>query len=134
MDLEYLEDPCRLLFPREGKNTFGIDRGRTVDDFNRFVKGGWNHKFSKRVMFTIGEWDHTRPATLFARDFPGGPVKGTDDNPLFILPKSSHCGDINADNRYANPEYEKIWDGEIAYIKKWASEFYKEKGIPDPRK
>lgn len=126
-DREYYRRQCNLFFPEVGGFTFGLNKGRTVDEVN--VKtGGWDYVNTTRLMWANGELDPWRPATVSADRRPGGPLKSTDEAPVFVLPKAAHCNDLILKNGEANPEVKKIITAEVEKMKQWVQEFYKQKG------
>ncbi|GJN73935.1 hypothetical protein Purlil1_7177 [Purpureocillium lilacinum] len=126
-DREYSRRQCALYFPPVGDHTYGLARGRTVEQVNAKT-GGWDHVNTTRLMWVNGELDPWRPATVSAELRPGGPLASTDEAPVFLLPKAAHCNDAIVKNGEANPEVGKMMQQEVAYVKRWVDEFYKEKG------
>ncbi|KAL3959550.1 hypothetical protein ACCO45_004667 [Purpureocillium lilacinum] len=122
-----LAPPVRPLLPPVGDHTYGLARGRTVEQVNAKT-GGWDHVNTTRLMWVNGELDPWRPATVSAELRPGGPLASTDEAPVFLLPKAAHCNDAIVKNGEANPEVGKMMQQEVAYVKRWVDEFYKEKG------
>lgn len=126
-DREYSRRQCALYFPPVGDHTYGLARGRTVEQVNAKT-GGWDHVNTTRLMWVNGELDPWRPATVSAELRPGGPLASNDEAPVFLLPKAAHCNDAIVKNGEANPEVGKMMQQEVAYVKRWVDEFYKEKG------
>ncbi|KAL6693328.1 peptidase S28 [Trichoderma pleuroticola] len=123
----YFERQCSLFFPREGKYTYGIAKGATVDRVNRLT-GGWFNVNTHRLQWTAGEFDPWRPATVMAQNRPGGPLPSTPQHPVHVVPGAAHCGDLLVRNANANAGVKKVFDAEVANIVQWAKEFYTDKG------
>lgn len=128
---EYSERQCGLYFPPEGEYTYGIAKGRTTEDVNK-VTGGWDNVKTKRLMWTVGELDPWKPATVASQWRPGGPLKSTPEAPVRIIPGATHCGDMLLRNANANAGVKAVYDAEVENVKKWVAEFYTEKNKPRP--
>ncbi|PNY21899.1 Thymus-specific serine protease [Tolypocladium capitatum] len=124
---DYFVRQCADFFPDVKDITYGLNRGRTVDQLNAKT-GGWNHVDTKRLMWISGEYDPWRPATVSADLRPGGPLESTKQAPVWVLPKASHCNDVIVNNGIANPVIMKIMQEEVVQMKKWVEEFYNNNG------
>ncbi|KID93589.1 Peptidase S28, partial [Metarhizium majus ARSEF 297] len=89
---------CKDMFPTVGDSTYGLNKGRTVDQVN-LKTGGWNHVNTTRLMWVNGEYDPYIPATVSSKSRPGGPLKSTKRAPVWVIPKAAHCNDQNVENR-----------------------------------
>ena len=128
---KYWSDQCYLYFPQEGDNTFGIAKGLTAEDVNKYT-GGWDYVDTTRLMWTLGEFDPWRAATVAAVERPQGILPSTEQHPVRIIPKAAHCGDSILANAMANAGAHQVYFDEAANMKKWVEEFYTEKGITRP--
>ena len=66
---------------------------------------------------------------MSAASRPGGPLKSTPDAPVLDIPRGVHCSDLLIRNANADAGVRKIVDQEIAIMKGWVGDFYKQKGI-----
>lgn len=123
---DYWRRQCGYYFPNVGSFTYGLNKGRTVEQVNAKT-GGWNHVNTTRLMWVNGEYDPWRPATVSADRRPGGPLKSTKEAPVWVLPKAAHCNDLIIQNGLANPAVMEIIQAEVAQMKEWVGEFYKQK-------
>ncbi|CEJ81833.1 hypothetical protein VHEMI01943 [[Torrubiella] hemipterigena] len=125
---KYYNDRCPLYFPREGDNTYGIAKGLTAADVNRYT-GGWDNVDTTRLMWANGELDPWRPATVSSLERPGGVLESTEQHPVRLIPKAAHCNDLIRKNALANEGVFKVYFEEAENMQKWVKEFYEEKGI-----
>ncbi|KAK5992035.1 putative extracellular serine carboxypeptidase-like protein [Cladobotryum mycophilum] len=109
------------------KEYYGVD----VHHVNR-ITGGWRNVNTTRLTWTVGEFDPWRPATVASDWRPDGQLPSTDQHPVNIIPGAAHCGDLSMKNYAANAGVKKVMDTEMALIKQWIGEFYKEHGKPWP--
>lgn len=128
---KYWSDQCGLYFPTEGANTFGIAKGKTAANVNAYT-GGWDYVDTKRLMWTLGEFDPWRAATVASAERPQGMLESTEQHPVRIIPKAAHCGDSILANANTNAGAHKVYFEEAANMAKWVEEFYTEKGIKRP--
>jgi hypothetical protein len=117
--------------PSAGGHSYGIAKGKTVDDVNTWT-GGWNMN-TTRLIWANGEFDPWRDATVSSEFRPGGPLESTPEHPNNLIPGGIHCSDLVTSNGKANAGVKKIQDNEVAVIKAWAKEFYTEKGLKMPK-
>lgn len=122
---EYWERQCGLYFPAPG--TYGSAAGKTVADVNAYT-GGWDVAGNlTRLIWTNGENDPWRDATVSSVYRPGGEFTGTATTPVQVIPDGIHCSDMLASNGAVNEGVQTVIDNEVAQIKAWVEEFYTEK-------
>lgn len=126
IDPAYFEDPCAFFFPPEGEYTYGIDKGLTEDDVNKFT-GGWDHE-TKRLVFVNGEFDPWQAATVSSQFRPGGPLKSTPEAPVHLIPGGIHCSDLSLKNAEVNEGVMEVFNAVVDTMQTWVEEFYQEKG------
>lgn len=119
---EYWERQCALFFPPEGEFTYGHAKGKTVDDVNAYT-GGWFTN-TTRLVWTNGQFDPWKDATVSSEFRPGGPLESTAEAPVYVIPSGIHCSDLLAQNGVVNSGVQKVIDAEIAQIAQWVSEYY----------
>ncbi|POR33927.1 Thymus-specific serine protease [Tolypocladium paradoxum] len=129
---DYYLRQCANFFPDVGSFTYGLKKGRTVEQVNAKT-GGWDYVNTTRLMWVNGEYDPWRPATVSADLRPGGPLKSTKEAPVWVLPKAAHCNDLIVKNGVANPAVMEVIKAEVAQMKEWVGEFYKQKGVKTTR-
>ena len=122
VDAEYWQRQCDLFFPPEGEYTYGSARGKTVEDVNAYT-GGWFAN-TTRLIWTNGQYDPWKDATVSSDFRPGGPLESTDAAPVQVIPSGVHCSDLHARNGAVNEGVQEIIDNEIAQIKTWVEEYY----------
>ena len=114
------------MFPTMGNSTYGLNKGRTVDQLN-LKTGGWNHVNTTRLMWVNGEYDPWTPATVSSKSRPGGPLKSTKQAPVWVIPKAAHCNDLNVRNR-VNEGAREVIDGVVSQMQEWVADYYKQNG------
>ncbi|GME32856.1 putative serine protein [Neofusicoccum parvum] len=119
---EYWERQCALFFPPEGEYTYGHAEGKTVDDVNAYT-GGWNTN-TTRLVWTNGQFDPWKDATVSSDFRPDGPLESTAEAPVLMIPAGIHCSDLLAQNGIVNAGVQKVIDTEIAQIEQWVAEYY----------
>jgi hypothetical protein len=129
----YWERQCALFFPTEDGYTYGIAKGLDVDAVNAYT-GGWDYVNTTRLIWTNGEWDPWKDATVSSDFRPNGPLASTTEAPVNIIPGGIHCSDLIASNGVVNRGVQKVIDNEVAVIKGWVEEFYTERGKGMPMK
>ncbi|KFG79118.1 putative serine peptidase [Metarhizium anisopliae] len=117
---------CKTMFPTVGNSTYGLNKGRTVDQLNRKT-GGWNHVNTTRLMWVNGEYDPWTPATVSSKSRPGGPLKSTKQAPVWVIPKAAHCNDLDVRNRI-NEGAREVIDGVVSQMQEWVADYYKKNG------
>lgn len=120
VNLPYWRSQCPLWFP---ELDYGIAKGKSAADVNKYT-GGWSETHTTRLMFTNGEWDPWRDATVSSKFRPGGPLKSTEQLPVRVVPHGTHCSDLYGQNWAVNAEVKAIADAEVANMQKWISEFH----------
>jgi len=122
----YWERQCALFFPEEDGYAYGIAEGKDVTDVNAYT-GGWFHTNTTRLIWTNGQWDPWKDATVSSDFRPGGPFAGTPEAPLQVIPGGIHCSDLIAANGAVNAGVQTVIDNEVAVVKGWVDEFYAQK-------
>ena len=56
----------------------------------------------------------------------GGPLRSTEEVPVFVIPCGHHCSDSFL-SQGVNPGVKAVQEAEIAYVKKCVAEFYEQK-------
>jgi hypothetical protein len=125
---EYFQRQCALYFPTGPHGeTFASAKGKTEADVNTYT-GGWDHVNTTRLVFTNGQYDPWRDATVSADFRPGGPLQSTADVPVNVVPGGFHCSDLSIKNGDVNAGAAKVQQAEIAQIKKFVDQW------PGPKK
>ena len=122
---EYWQRQCGLYFTPPG--TFGSAEGKDVTTTNTYTKGWDIAGTTTRLIFTNGQYDPWKDATVSSDFKPGGPYNGTDDAPVLVIPGGIHCSDMIAENGVVNAGAQEVIDTEIAVITGWVEEYYTEK-------
>ncbi|KAB5536262.1 putative serine peptidase [Coniochaeta sp. 2T2.1] len=126
VDSKYWERQCALFFPPEDGYTYGEAKGRDVQNVNAYT-GGWYHTNTERLIWTNGQWDPWKDATVSSDFRLGGPLQSTPKAPVQVIPGGIHCSDMIAGNGVVNAGVQKVIDTEVAVIKGWVEDFYKKK-------
>ncbi|KAG5930960.1 hypothetical protein E4U53_002032 [Claviceps sorghi] len=127
-DVPYMRMQCEKMFPAQGKYKIGLDAGRSADTVNKRTSG-WDVGKTQRLMWTSGEYDPWRPATVSADGRPGGPLPSSPEAPVWVIPKAAHCPDVYTANTKANAEFARIFEEILVKMKSWVDEFYVEKNM-----
>lgn len=122
---DYWQRQCALYFPEPG--TFGSEVGKTVSATNKYTSGWDMAGNTTRLVFTNGQYDPWKDATVSSDFRPGGPFNGTDDAPVLMIPDGIHCSDMIAKNGAVNAGVQEVIDKEIEIIAGWVEEYYSEK-------
>lgn len=130
---DYWQRQCALAFPTEGSNSFGIAHGRTTADVNKWT-GGWDFVNRTRFMWSIGEFDPWKPATVVSAARPGGALRSSEAAPVRVIPGASHCGDLLQRNAASNEGVAEVYDAEANNILQWVDEWYSLHGRKRPQK
>ena len=142
---EYWERQCNLAFrptaysmPNPTNQSYGFPRfPTTVDAVNTFT-GGWSAfpappaapsaprgpAGPPRIFFVNGELDPWRPAGVSSDERLGGPMVGTAQQPVHVIPGGVHCEDLSVQNVGANEGVAKVWQEAKTTLKQWVDEFY----------
>lgn len=116
---DYFQRQCDYYFPKTNGFAAGASLGFTADHHNMYT-GGWASLFSK-VLFVNGEFDPWKSATVSSEFKPGGPLNGTDDIPVFIVPNGNHVPEmIIYQNR---PEQIAVVNQCLKVMDKWLKAF-----------
>lgn len=132
VDYDYHIAICNAQFPGAAGG-FGLGHGASTASFNSYT-GGWSVPTSRtpRVLYTNGQYDPWRPATVSSNQRPGGPLASSANVPVHIVQGGVHCSDVYAENWAVNPGVKAIADAEAATILQWTNEFYSSKHITKP--
>ncbi|KAH6652526.1 serine carboxypeptidase S28 [Truncatella angustata] len=118
---EYYDRQCGLYFPREGRNTYGSNRGLTADSVNRRTKG-WYNTDLPRLLYVNGEADPWRSASVASEFRPGGPFNGTSETPAIIMEGARHCNDLLQKNS-VHPSVAAAQAAAISQFEEWVGEY-----------
>jgi hypothetical protein len=80
-------------------------------------------------MWSNGEFDGWTSASVSSQFRPDGPLESTEEAPVFLIPKGIHCSDMFTVNTRVNAGLKKVFDEEVAIMKRWVGEFYQERGM-----
>lgn len=122
LDAEYYGRQCQNFFPTEHGKTFASSQGKTEIQVNDHT-GGWETRASTRLLYSNGEYDPWRSASVSSTFRPGGPLNGTDSVPVILINGSRHCNDLSLSNA-VNPAVAAAQQAEISQISDWVAEFY----------
>ena len=122
---EYWQRQCPLYFTPPG--TYGSAEGKNVTATNTYTKGWDMAGTTTRLIFTNGQYDPWKDATVSSDFKPGGPYNGTADAPVQVIPGGIHCSDLIAENGVENAGAQEAIDYEIGVITDWVDEYYAEK-------
>lgn len=131
VDVAYWDAQCSLYFPEVNGHKVGVAKGRTNAQVNA-VTGGWTNVNTTRLMWTNGELDPWKPATVSSPFRPGGPLVSTPEAPVRVVPQATHCSDMLLVAAQANDGLMKIWLEEVENVNEWVGDFYKEKKLTWP--
>ncbi|KAJ5217326.1 hypothetical protein N7468_010334 [Penicillium chermesinum] len=122
---DYYQRQCPLYFPTVNGHTYGSAKGKTAADVNKWTKG-WDLTHTTRLTWTNGQFDPWRTSGVSSGFRPGGPLQSTPEAPVNIIPAGIHCSDLSAENGLVNAGVQKVIDTEVAQIKTWVAEYYKQ--------
>jgi hypothetical protein len=122
---EYYERQCGLYFPPEGPNTYSSAVGKTESVVNSATLG-WDNTNTKRLLFSNGEFDPWRSASVSSDFRPGGAFNGTADVPVILMEGSVHCLDLSVKNAI-HPSIASAQAAEVKQITAWVNDFYVQK-------
>jgi hypothetical protein len=128
-NFSYNQRQCGLYFPSEDGYTYASSASapggaKTPDDVNAYT-GGWSVTNTTRLIWTNGQFDPWRDATVSSDFRPGGPLASTPEAPVNVIPGGVHCSDLIYANAKANAGVMAVVKDEIAVIKGWVEDFYK---------
>jgi hypothetical protein len=123
---EYYQRQCANWFPPQGGSSFASSRGKTEVQVNAHT-GGWTNTLTTRVLFSNGEFDPWRSASVSSAFRPGGPLNGTADVPVFLINGSRHCNDLSKKNAI-NPAIAAVQDAELKQMSAWVANFSAQRG------
>ncbi|KAF1961954.1 hypothetical protein CC80DRAFT_401871 [Byssothecium circinans] len=116
---EYYHTQCANMFG----SGYGLVEGKTVDQLNEWT-GGWFATNTTRLMYANGQYDPWLPATVSAKQRPGGPLESTPQLPVRVIPGGMHCSDLYGPNWAVNEGVKAIADAEVEQMAAWVKEFY----------
>lgn len=127
VDYDYQQNQCALYFPEVDGFTFGSNSGvgKTPEDVNNYTDG-WSVTNTTRLIWANGEFDPWKDVTVSSDYRPGGPLVSTPEAPVNVIPGGIHCSDLIYANAVASESLMVIVQDEIATIKGWVDEFYKQ--------
>jgi hypothetical protein len=125
---DYWREQCGYYFPFEHgvaqTYTYGVRRGKRADAVNQFT-GGWSATNATRLMYSNGELDPWRDATVSSHIRPGGPFQSSLEGvEVRVIPGGTHCSDIYGQNWAVNEGVKKIVGEQVATMRRWVGEFY----------
>ncbi|KAK5659863.1 hypothetical protein OQA88_13326 [Cercophora sp. LCS_1] len=119
----YWQRQCDLYFPPKDGATYGSQDGKTTDMLNAFTNG-WDLTNTTRLLWSNGEFDPWRSASVSSELRPGGPMESTPEAPVFVLPGGIHCHDLQWRNGEYSPRIRKIQVEMLDIMKNWVDSFY----------
>ena len=121
---DYWIRQCGLFFPPDAETgaTYGIARGVTVEDTNRYTKG-WQERPAKRLIYTSGQFDPWREAGVSSSQRPGGALQSTTDVDVNVVPGGFHGSDLLTRNGAVNAGCKTVIDKQVARLAQWIREF-----------
>ncbi|KAE8443392.1 hypothetical protein EG329_001951 [Mollisiaceae sp. DMI_Dod_QoI] len=111
---DYWQQECAFYFP-------GVEFGLTEDKHNADFQG-WDVKNTQRLMFSNGEFDPWRSASVSSAFRPGGPLVSTPEIPVFIVPDGIHVQDLYMGD--VTPAILELRQQELAQMTSWIEEYY----------
>ncbi|KAJ6789558.1 hypothetical protein PWT90_09816 [Aphanocladium album] len=123
---------CALYFPEVNGAKVGVKNGRTSDAINALT-GGWNNVNTTRLMWSNGENDPWRPATVSSPWRPGGMLASTPEAPVHVIPNAPHCADMVYGETLYDDNTKNVWNAQVQQMSKWVGEFYSQKQKPWPK-
>ena len=122
---DYFIRQCGLYFPPgPGGQTYGIAKGATESEVNAYT-GGWFIDNTTRLVYTNGQYDPWRDATVSSLFRPGGPLVSTEQVPVNIVPSGYHCSDLITANAQVNAGCRAVFNSEKAQLAEWVSQYPK---------
>ncbi|KAK1589929.1 serine carboxypeptidase S28 [Colletotrichum navitas] len=129
---EYYQRQCDLFFPKQGEYTYASNLGKTADDVNKQT-GGWDFTNTTRLIWSNGEFDPWRSASVSSELRPGGPLQSRPGAPVNLIPGSRHCNDLLIKNAEVNADVKAALTSMVAQLKTWVDEFYNGKATQKRR-
>lgn len=124
-DADYYQRQCSNWFPPQGTSRFASSQGKTEVQVNSHT-GGWSNTHTTRLLYSNGEFDPWRAASVSSPFRPGGPLNSTAEMPVILINGSRHCNDLSKRNAI-NPAIAAAQEAEIKQISDWVAEFYAQK-------
>ncbi|RAK80281.1 putative serine peptidase [Aspergillus fijiensis CBS 313.89] len=121
---DYWQRQCALYFPEVNGFTYGSAKGKSASTFNAWTDGWFLNGNSTRLIWTNGQYDPWRDATVSSTFRPGGPLASTPSEPVQIIPGGFHCSDLYISDSVVNAGVKKVVNNEVSQIKAWVAEFY----------
>lgn len=100
----------------------GAELGFTEEHTSLYSRG-WTPRNPKRVIFIDGELDPWRSASVSSDFRTGGPLKSTNDAPVFVIPGSNHCRDSSIDPN-GHPDRWAVQKAAVGHMQRWLKEYY----------
>lgn len=122
---------CELYFPEVNGHKVGVSNGRTFSQINKLT-GGWDNVNTTRLMWSNGERDPWRPATVSSPFRPQGMLASTPEAPVRMIPLGTHCSDMLLADAKANDGLMKVFQEQLDNTHEWIADFYKEKKVDWP--
>lgn len=140
---DYYQRQCEMFFPEVDGFTYSTSTSRgakakTAEQLNAQT-GGWmfptNGSASSvgtppmRIVWSNGEFDPWRSASVSSELRPGGPLASTASQPVYLMADARHCNDLLLKNGLANAGVMSAINGIVATMKGWTADFYKANGL-----
>ncbi|ETS81172.1 hypothetical protein PFICI_06174 [Pestalotiopsis fici W106-1] len=131
---ENMERQCQEWFPTDQGKHMASVQGRTEVQVNDHT-GGWTNTATTRILYSNGEFDPWRSASVSSIFRPGGPLSSSDSAPVIVINGSRHCNDLFDWNvvGISNPAIEAAQQAEISQISDWVADFYSAKSSSSRR-
>ncbi|KAH7317866.1 peptidase S28 [Rhexocercosporidium sp. MPI-PUGE-AT-0058] len=123
---DYWQKQCSLFFPTVNGFTYRSNASpdNNVHQVNKYTKG-WRLEDTTRLIWTNGQFDPWKAASMSSEYREGGPFPGSATAPLQIIPGGFHGSDFGLWEAKANAGVQNVVDNEVAQIVKWVAEYYK---------
>lgn len=121
----YWTRQCELFFPTVNGFTYA-SRDPDINEHrvNKYTKG-WRLDDTTRLIYVNGEFDPWRTASVSSEFRPGGPLNGTKEVPVEVLPGGFHCSDLRRRNWDANKGVQAAIDRIVKQMAEWVGQFPK---------
>lgn len=135
LGVEYFVNQCNLMFPPENGFYYNEDYQKAnnsaeifqeqLDQRNNYTFGWDIEGKTKRTVFVNGEFDPWLPLSVSSPYRPGGAVKSTSEQPIFIVEGGIHTSDMDMPNALWNDAIGAVQNKTIAQMKAWVEDYYK---------
>jgi hypothetical protein len=120
---DYWIRQCGLFFPPGPHGeTYGIAAGRSEDAVNAYTRG-WENVNTTRLIYVNGGFDPWRESGVSAELRPGGPLQGTEQVPVLVVPGGFHTSDLITQNGLVNAGAKEVQDAVVKQLADWVGEF-----------